>query len=300
MNEDSQSPGIVSWLLLLLLALIWGSSFILIKRSLVVFSAGEVGALRMFIAFIGLAPIALRAFKKVDKKKYFVLFIVGFVGSFLPAILFAIAQTKLESSITGVINAMTPVFVVLIAVLFFQLKISSKNIIGIALGFSGCVFIVLGGAGFNLSGANYYALFVIAATVMYGASVNLIKNYLSDLRSLHITALSFAFVSPISLLYLITNPGFVEKIDMSPHFLTGLAYVSTLSLVGTAIALIIFNTLIKRASPLFASSVTYIIPIVAIGWGLLDGEIINSFQFIGIGIVLLGVYLANKKKTVKV
>lgn len=290
----------IPWLLLLLLALIWGSSFILIKRSLLVFSAGEIGALRMLIAFIGISPIAFHAFKKVPKDKYLILFIIGFVGSFMPAVLFAIAQTQLESAITGVINAMTPVFVLLIAMVFFNLKVGKVNVVGIFLGFGGCVFIVLGGAGFNLSGINYYALYVIAATVMYGTSVNLIKNYLSELRSLHITAISFALVSPISIVYLLTATDVMDKIDGSPAFLAGLGYVSTLALLGTAIALIIFNTLIKKASAIFASSVTYIIPIVAIGWGLMDGERLNSFQFIGIGIVLVGVYLANKKDTIKV
>ena len=295
MDNEHSSPGLTSWLLLVILALVWGSSFILIKKSLLTFSPSEIGTLRMFIAFIGLMPFALPVIRKIERKKLPILFLVGLVGSLLPAILFAIAQTQLESAITGVINAMTPVFVLLIGSIFFHHKIKTVSAFGIAIGFIGCSFIMLGGANFDLSGVNLYALFVIAATVMYGTSVNLIKHYLTDIRSLHITAVSFTLVSPISLLYLIFATDFLDKISTSPEFLSGLTYISTLALIGTAMALVIFNKLVKTASPIFASSVTYVIPIVAIGWGVLDGEVLNVFQIIGIGIVLLGVYLANKK-----
>lgn len=295
MSNHQKGPGLVSWLLLIILALVWGSSFILIKKSLLTFSAAEVGTLRMFIAFLGLLPFALSAIHKIERKKLPILFLVGFVGSLLPAILFAIAQTQLESAITGVINAMTPVFVLLIGLVFFGNRIKVINIAGIAIGFIGCSFIMLGEAYFDLSGVNLYALFVIGATVMYGISVNLIKNYLSEIRSLHITAISFTLVSPISLGYLLLATDFLDKVSTEPSFLSGLVYISTLALVGTAMALVIFNKLVKTASPIFASSVTYVIPIVAIGWGLIDGEVLNIYQLMGIGIVLAGVYLANKK-----
>lgn len=295
MSNEQSAPGFISWLLLLVLALIWGSSFILIKKSLLTFTAGEVGTLRMFIAFLGLLPFSIPVIRKIDRRNLPTLFVVGFVGSLLPAILFAIAQTRLESAITGVINAMTPVFVLLIGLVFFHQKIKTINIIGIAVGFVGCSFIMLGGAYFDLSGVNLYALFVIAATVMYGTSVNLIKHFLTDIRALHITAVSFTLVSPISLGYLLFATDFINKAGTSPEFISGIAYVTTLALIGTALALVIFNKLVKTASPIFASSVTYVIPIVAIGWGLLDGEFLNVYQIIGIGIVLVGVYLANKK-----
>lgn len=295
MSEEQSSPGLLSWALLILLALVWGSSFILIKKSLLTFSAGEVGTLRMFIAFLGLIPFSLPVLRKIERKKLPILFLVGFVGSLLPAILFAIAQTQLESAITGVINSLTPVFVLLIGLIFFHHKIKTVNAVGIAIGFVGCSFIMLGGAYFDLSGVNLYALFVIAATVMYGTSVNLIKHFLTDIRSLHITAVSFTLVSPISLGYLLIATDFLDKVGTDPQFLSGLGYVSTLALIGTAMALVIFNKLVKTASPIFASSVTYVIPIVAIGWGIVDGEVLNIYQIIGIGIVLMGVYLANKK-----
>lgn len=295
MSNEQSAPGFISWLLLLVLALIWGSSFILIKKSLLTFTAGEVGTLRMFIAFLGLLPFSIPVIRKIDRRNLPTLFVVGFVGSLLPAILFAIAQTRLESAITGVINAMTPVFVLLIGLVFFHQKIKTINIIGITVGFVGCSFIMLGGAYFDLSGVNLYALFVIAATVMYGTSVNLIKHFLTDIRALHITAVSFTLVSPISLGYLLFATDFINKVGTSPEFISGIAYVTTLALIGTALALVIFNKLVKTASPIFASSVTYVIPIVAIGWGLLDGEFLNVYQIIGIGIVLVGVYLANKK-----
>lgn len=295
MTDDQRPPGLTSWLLLLLLALVWGSSFILIKKSLLTFTAVEVGTLRMFIAFLGLMPFVVPVLSKIEKRKLPVLFLVGLVGSLLPALLFSLAQTQLESAITGVINSLTPVFVLLISLVFFHQKIGLINAIGIGIGFVGCSFIMLGGANFDLSGVNLYALLVIAATVMYGTSVNLIKHFLTDIRSLHITAISLTLVSPLCLGYLLLATDFTDKISTEPSFLSGMAYIITLSLVGTSMALIIFNRLVKTASPIFASSVTYIIPIVAIGWGLLDGEVLNIYQIIGIGIVLTGVYLTNKK-----
>lgn len=288
-----------SWLILITIALIWGSSFILIKKGLAVFSPGELGALRITMAFLALLPVAIKHIRTIDRSKLPVLFVLGFAGSLLPAFLFAIAETQLDSSLTGVINALTPIFVILISLIFFKQKIKLFNALGIAVGFAGTVFMLLGGSGFDLSKFNYYALYVVAATIFYGVNVNLIKEYLPNIKALQVTAISLFLSSPFCLGYLLFFTGFVDKIGVTDGFWLAFFYVSLLGVFGTAVALVFFNKLIQISNMIFASSVTYLIPIVAIGWGLIDNEVLNIYQYIGISIVLGGVYIANKKTSPK-
>ena len=163
------------------------------------------------------------------------------------------------------------------------------------MGFFGTIILLLGASGFNISGFNFYALLVVVATMMYGTNVNLIKQYTPNLRALHITAISLFLTSPFCLIYLIGFTDFISKADLSVEFMRAFTYVSLLGVLGTAVALILFNKLIQISNTIFASSVTYLIPIVAIIWGLIDGETINIYQFIGMAIILGGVWLANRK-----
>lgn len=291
----AKTSSVKAWLILIILALIWGSSFILIKRGLEVFSPGELGSLRITMAFLALLPIAIKQINKTDRKKLPVLFTIGFAGSLMPSFLFAIAETQLNSSLTGVINALTPIFVILIGLVFFGRKIRALNGLGIAIGFAGTIFMLLGASAFDFSAINYYALYVVLATVMYGLNVNLINEYLPNLRALHITAVSLFLSSPFCLGYLFFFTEFTSKIGVTDGFWLAFIYVSLLGILGTAAALVLFNKLIQISSPIFASSVTYLIPIVAIVWGILDQESLNLYQYMGIGIVLGGVYLANRK-----
>ncbi|MEQ9285482.1 MAG: DMT family transporter [Cyclobacteriaceae bacterium] len=295
MNKKVMAGKPLAWILLVSIALIWGTSFILIKKSLQVFTPGELGALRITMAFLALMPVAVRAIPKLPTSKLPILFILGMNGSFIPAFLFAIAQTRLESSITGVINAITPIFVIVIGVLFFRHKVKWINTVGILLGFSGTVILLLGASGFDISGINYYAFFVVLATVLYGTNINLIKQYTPDIRALHITAVSLFMTSPFCFVYLFGFTDLVQKISLEPDFITAFFYISVLGVIGTAGALVLFNRLIQVSSPVFASSVTYLIPLVALMWGIWDGENINLYQFIGMAIVLSGVWLANRR-----
>ena len=295
MTSEAKPPSLQAWALLILVSVIWGSSFILIKKGLITFSAWEVGTLRISIACLALFPFAIRAFSKIDRSKLPFLFIVGGVGSFIPALLFAWAQTRLDSAIAGVVNSFVPIFVILIGYVFFKKGITRLSAVGIFLGFFGCVFVMLGGANFDLRGVNYYALLILAATVMYAANVNIIKYFLPDIKALHITSASFVLISPFCIGYLFLATDFLDKASSHPQFWQGMAYVATLGAVGTAFAMFVFNSLVKMASPVFASSCTYLIPIVSIAWGLIDGEILNIYQYIGMAVILSGVWLANKK-----
>ncbi|UXP33497.1 DMT family transporter [Reichenbachiella agarivorans] len=290
-----RNKNTLPWVLLGLISLIWGSSFILIKKGLLVFNAPELGTLRIFMASLVLLPFGIQAIKRIPRGKIPYIFIVGFVGSYIPAMLFAYAQTRVGSAITGVINSFTPIFVSLFGALFFNLRMTRMSAFGIIIGFLGCIFIMLGGAHFDISGINLYGFFILAATIMYGINANIIKSFLPEIKALDITAVSFSLIFPICATYLFLGTAFTDKISSEPDFLMGFGYIAILGIIGTALAMFIFNNLVKMASPVFAASCTYIIPLVAIIWGLLDGETLNIYQYSGVVIVLVGVYLANRK-----
>lgn len=296
MNRQTDSqPSLISWSLLIVLSLIWGTSFILIKKGLIVLTSGEVGALRIVAAAIFLSPIAINNLFKIDRKDWRLLFLLGFTGTFIPAFLFAEAQTNLDSSLTGVFNALTPLWVLLMGGVFFSHKIRIKQTFGVILGFVGSVILIMSGSGGNFQNINYYALYVIAATILYGINLNIIKHFLGHLKAKVITSVSVLFVGPIALVYLIFFTGYFAKAGDTEGFWLATFYIGLLGVMSTAIALVIFNKIVQITTPIFASSVTYLIPIVAIAWGVLDGEALFVSHYIGISIIMGGIYLVNAK-----
>lgn len=285
----------LAWLLLLVLTLIWGSSFLLIKKGLVLLSSGELGALRMFCAAIVLSPIAVKHIRSFTKNQYFFLFIVGFVGSFVPAFLFAQAETGLDSAMAGILNALTPLFVVIIGSVFFTQKISARVSIGILIGFIGTVILMLSGSDKGQLNINYFALYIVLATIFYGTNVNVIKYKLHGIRAIQLTSMAMTLTLPFSIVYLFHNGDFINKIRMETDVMISLSYVIVLGMVGTAFAMILFNKLVQISSPIFASSVTYLIPIVAVILGLLDDEVLYLQHYLGMLIVLVGVYITNRR-----
>jgi len=292
----NKSVPVIAWVILIVLALIWGSSFILMKRGLEVFSAGEVGALRILAAGLVLMPISIFKLGGLSARQWRLLFFVGMVGSFLPAFLFATAQTQLESSIAGILNALTPLFVMLIGAIFFSQQITKMVALGLAIGFLGTVFLIAAGSGTDLSQLNLYALFIVVATICYGANVNLIKFKIHDLKAVSITAISLLIVTPVAAVYLFGATDFVIKMQQVEGAKAAFGYVTLLGVMGTALALILFNQLVKITTPIFTSSVTYLIPIVAVAWGLLDNEELLPGHFAGMIAIIIGVYLANRKR----
>jgi drug/metabolite transporter (DMT)-like permease len=298
-QEVHPERALKSWLFLVLLALIWGSSFILIKKGLLVFSAGEVGAYRIVSAGVVLLPLSLPRLKRLNKKQIFNLIVVGFVGSFIPAFLFAKAQTQLSSSLAGVLNALTPLFVVIVGALFFSSRITQRNAVGLLIAFIGVVILILfkeGGGVDSLLNINVYAFLVLLATLCYGINLNLIKHWFVLLKPVEITAISMMMVLPLASLYLFLGTDFSFKLVHEEGAWLAAGYITILGVVGTAIALILFNMLVKIASPVFASTVTYLIPIVAIIWGVLDGERLLTGHYFGIAAVILGVWIGNRKR----
>lgn len=287
----------IPWLILFGLVLTWGSSFILIKQGLEGFSGDSrvVGALRIVITFLVLLPFALRRLSRVKRKHWGVLVIVGIISNAAPAFLFAHAQTGIDSNMAGILNSLTPMFTLLIGLWFFHIKPKWFNIAGVFAGLAGAIGLIHysgdGGFAFNFS----YAIYVLIATICYAASVNIIKTYLADLDAVSITVFSFLIIGVPVCIFLIFFTGFLDYLSAGKEAWEGLAYISILAIAGTAIALIFFNMLIKMTSALFAASVTYMIPVVAIIWGIIDGEIFEWNYLIWIILILGGVYLVNAK-----
>ncbi|QHT69367.1 EamA family transporter [Rhodocytophaga rosea] len=295
LTRIKENKTTLAWILLIILALIWGSSFILIKKGVAVYSAPQVGSLRIVLAAVILLPLAIIHLTKVPRSKWGILFICGLLGNLIPSFLFSIAGTKLNSSVSGILNALTPLFTLIIGSLFFRKQISMLKITGILVGFAGCVLLIFMNASGNFQLNNYYALLPVAATICYGLNGNLISRYLAGIKPLHIAALSLCFVGPLAGIYL-----FSTDIDMdlvlSSEGISALGFISILGIVGTALATIIFNKVIQLSGPLFTSSVTYLIPVVALGWGILDGETLNWIQYVSMLAIILGVYVVNKAK----
>jgi drug/metabolite transporter (DMT)-like permease len=290
-TSKSQSPS-YAWGLLALLAIIWGSSFILVKKSLHVFDASQVGSLRIVAAFLFFLPFFLLNLKQIPFKKVHLFLLVGCLGNLFPAYLFSLAGSKLDSGVSGALNSTTPLFTLIVGVLFFNNNITSRQTMGIILGFIGALLLVLAGAkGLQFNG---YALYVVLATVLYGFNLNITKKYLTDLNlsPFLITAFIFMTIGPVAITVLFSGD-FIEKVQQ-PEALQPIIYAVLLGVLGSAIAMVLFNKLIQVTSAVLASSVTYLIPIVAIIWGILDGETIQIQHFLGMGIILVGVYLVNK------
>ena len=293
------SKELKNWFLLLLLACIWGSSFILMKKGMQtsdgspVFSDTQVGALRMALASLVLLPLGLRFLGKIrNYKQFFSLTIVGLSGNFFPAFLFTYAESGISSGLAGMLNSFTPIFTIIIGMSFFKVKLSLIQLFGVLIGTAGIYFLITDGQGITMSGNWSHVAAVILATLMYGISLNTIKYTLQDLKPIEITSLAFTIIflpSAVAVWHFDT----VITLNTNPNAPESLIYVTILAVVGTALAVLLFNRLISEATAIFASSVTYFIPVVAVIIGFNFGEQIAFGQVLAMCVVLTGVFLIN-------
>ena len=275
------------WLALLILSLIWGTSYILMKKGLESFSPYQVGALRIVITFICLLPVALRHFHHLNKTNILSIIIIGLFGSVIPAFLFPLAETKISSSLAGMLNSLSPVFTLVFGITIYKRKAIGTQIAGVFLG-------LLGAAGLLYTGSftfNLYGLLVVLATILSGISSNEVSK-VKDLNGIKITALSFFVTSPLAIIYLLFSDLSVPV--HTENWVRNLSYIGILAVLGSAVALVIYYLLIRDTSPIFASSVTYFIPIVATLWGLADNEQFYSSMLISIIFIFAGVFIINR------
>jgi drug/metabolite transporter (DMT)-like permease len=282
----------LSWVLIGVLSLIWGGSFILIKNGLTVFSAGQVGALRMVVATLIFSPLTITVYKQIPSDKWKYVAISGIVGNLLPSFLFAFAQTSLSSSITGILNALTPMFTLLIGIILFKSPLKIWQILGLLLGFAGACGLSLLKTDGSLGTINFYVFLVLLATLCYGISINVVRQYLGGIKPIYVAACSLTTTSPFALAYLFTTdlPNFAQPVAS-----TAIYSIIILGVFGSAFALILFNKLVQISSAVQASLTTYLIPIVALFWGWFDGETVTVWHFAGMALIISGVYVVNRK-----
>ncbi len=288
---------LLKWAILIFLSIVWGSSYILMKRGLRTFSYDQMAALRLVWAGLILLPLFIRALRTVEKKDYLPLAIVGLFGNGIPAFLFAMAQIVVPSSLSGMLNSLTPLFSVLIGLIAFRMKTTWQQLAGVLIGVGGTAVLLQSGVETTLDPKLIsYCLLVVAGTLCYGISVNFIRFRLAYMPSANITSVSFGFLllPAITIATITWTNG--EDPMASSTFLTDLGFVSLLGILGTGLAVLIFNYLLKISSLLFATSVTYIMPIIAILWGVLDGEAFGILDAVGILVILFGVFLINRFK----
>lgn len=289
----SNKRGLVIFLILLL-ATIWGSSFILMKKGLIVYTPYQVGAIRMFVSMLFLFPFLIGHFKKVEKSRWKYLLLAGLCGNGIPAVLFPLAETKISSALAGMINSTVPIFTLILGVLFFKMKSDRSKTLGLFIGLIGALLFVAGGNS-GESGNSNYSFFIVIATICYAVSVNTIRNYLLGLDAIRNTGFSLLFAGVPLGIYLFSTD-FVARTTSSPDALFSLSCVIVLGLFGTAISTILFNKLIRMTDSLTASSVTYLIPVVALMWGLIDGEKPMLIHYVGFILIISGVYLVSWPK----
>ena len=282
----------INWLVFALLSLVWGSSFVLMKEGLRSFSPYQVASLRMLFAGLVLVPFAIKALPQIPKEKMGLVLISGVAGNFIPAFLFCIAETQIDSSLAGILNSLTPLFTILVGISFFKVQTNITKIIGVIIGFIGLCFLFAAGKDMSLRNMSYAGL-VLMATIFYGINVNMVGRYLQNIGALNIASVAFSFlVLPSAAILFFT--GYFNNNFTNQTVVQSTLASAVLGIIGTSLASILFYYLIKRAGVIFGSLVTYGIPIVAVCWGMVYGEKITPMQYVWMGVILLGVFIANR------
>ena len=286
------------WVYLIALSLIWGSSFILIKKSLIGLSPLQVGSLRIVFSSIMIFLIAFNKIKTIQKDKWKWIAVSAIIGTFLPAFLFAFAETQIDSAVAAILNSLVPMNTVLIGLAVFKISTTKTQSLGVIIGFIGTSVLIISGSELNPDQNYLYSGLVIICSILYATNVNLIKKYLFDVNAVAIAAGQFFVIFVPSIIVLVYSGFFDLEFRNNDLLYDSLLYVLLLSFFGTAMAKILFNKLIQISSPVFASSVTYSMLIVSVLWGLLDGELFNINQAVATILIIIGVYLSNKKKPI--
>lgn len=286
----------LKWIYLVILSVIWGSSFILIKKSLLGLTPYQLGSLRTIITGLILLSVGFKKLKSIEKTKLKWIALSGFLGSFFPGFLFAIAETEIDSAVVSILNSLVPLNTIILGFTVFKIISTRRQIIGVIIGFIGTSILIYKGSELNPNQNYFFAIFVIISTLMYAVNVNIIKRHLQDVKPLAIAAGNYAFIIIPAVIVLLFTNFFSSETLNNEKLPKALIFVTILSIFGTAMAKVLFNKLVQISTPVFASSVTYVIPITALIWGVLDGESFSVIQALAAVLILFGVYLANRRK----
>ncbi|EAQ39884.1 EamA family transporter [Dokdonia sp. MED134] len=286
----------LKWIYLFVLSIIWGSSFILIKKGLVGLDPLQLGALRILFSATVLLLFGWKSLKKIKKSDWKWIGITGILGTGLPVFLFAFAETEIDSAVVGILNSSVPLLAFIFGILLFGAQFIQRQFIGVLLGLVGAGALIYIGAQIN-EGQNYwYASLVIIAASFYALNVNIIKRHLQEVPAIAIAAGNFVFLIIPAAIILAISGFFDLPVTTDATLQQSIGYIVILSIFGTALAKVMFNKLVQMSNPVFASSVTYLMPIISVMWGLLDGEAFTMLQFIATLIILVGVYIGNSAR----
>ena len=289
----------LKWVYLVILSLIWGSSFILIKKGLVGLTPVQLGSFRILFTSFFLLLIGWKSLLTIEKASWKWIIISGVLGTGIPVYLFAYAETEIDSSIASILNSGVPLLTLILGLILFGARFVKKQLLGILLGLTGSIALILIGAQVNPDQNYWYALLVILATLLYAINVNIIKYHMQSISAMAIATGNFFFIFIPALLLLINTGFFTSETIQNPEVQTSLGYILILAILGTAVAKVMFNKLVQISDPVFASSVTYLMPLISVMWGILDGEKFTLLQLAASLIIILGVYLANAKRKAK-
>ena len=292
--DTTTTISVKSWLTLILLSFIWGTSYILIKKGVEVYTPSQVACMRLSISAIAFIPFLASIWKKVDWSKWGYLLLVGLTGTAIPSFMFPIAQTEISSSVAGILNSLTPLFTLVLGIVLFKSSFSWAKLAGVIIGLLGAALLIILGNRLGLEGNMWYSLFVVIGCLCYATSGNTVGAYLREMNSVTISAVSFCMVGIPAMIFLFTSTGFTATLTEHPKGWEALGYVIILALASTVFASILFFKLIHDTNPLFSSTVSYLVPAVAGIWGFVDGEVINVMHFMGMILILIGVYLSRK------
>ncbi len=282
------------WIYLIILSIVWGSSFILIKKALIGLTPIQVGALRILITAFVLTLVGFKELFTIKKKHWYYIFLTAILGTFFPAFLFAYAINGIDSSIASILNSLTPLNTLIVGTLLFGFSFTRHQLFGILIGLIGTAILILKGAQLNPNQNYWYAVLVILSSIGYAFNVNILKKHLSDLSAIAVTAGNFVILI-IPTFIVLWFSDFFQTFEASEITRLSLIYITILAIFGTAFAKTLFNKLVQMSSPIFSTSVTYLIPFVAVFLGFYDGENLTAIQLIGGVLILLGVYLTNRK-----
>lgn len=296
MTKINLNKNFWKWATFFTMSFIWGASFILIKKGLLAYSPLQSGALRMVFASTFFAPIAIKRLKLLNKNNLLVLLIVGLLGNFIPAFLFAYGETKLISTVASMLNSTTPIFTMIIAIAFFSIKVNFFNIIGLLIGFVGTLGLISKNGFLSFSGFNLGAIVILIATILYGINTNFVRNFNNGLDGLSIASLSFFLIGPLAYTSFFCSN--LTDVYHSPFFWQSTISIALLAFFGSFWANIMFNIFVIKTNAILASSVTYVIPVFSLFWGILDGEKISFIHIISSIIIFFGITLVNKKEKV--
>lgn len=286
----------LKWIYLFVLSIIWGSSYILIKKGLLGLTPIQLGSLRILFSAVFLFCIGFKFVFKLNRAQWKWVAVSAFCGVFAPAYLFAYAETEIDSSVASILNSLVPLFTILIGLIVFKIRFKGNQLLGVIIGLVGAVLLIFHGARLNPDQNYYYALFVVLASVLYATNANVVKSKLQDVSVMAMSVGNFVIMAIPALCILIYSGFFEASTFQNPKIVNSLIFVAILGIVGTGITIMVFNRLIQISTPVFSTSVTYIIPIVGILLGVLDGEHLGVFHFLATIIILLGVYVVNLRR----